>query len=87
MLALLSLGWRKTARATPKPTRGNQERLPGIEVDELAAPAYHPTPMLKRFWALASASALSMLIGALAAIALAVSLSWFVTTLSDMLRR
>jgi hypothetical protein len=43
--------------------------------------------VLKRLWALASASALSMLIGALAAIALAVSLSWFVTTLSDMLRR
>jgi hypothetical protein len=87
MLALLSLGWRKTARATPKPTRGNQEGSPGIEVDELAVPVYHRTPALKRLWALASASALSMLIGAVAAIALAVSISWFVTTLSEMLRR
>jgi hypothetical protein len=87
MLALLSLGWRKTARAAPKVPRGRRRPHAGIEVDEVAAPAYRRTPIWKRLWALASASALSVLAGTLAAIAIAVGVSWTVTTLSDMLKR
>ena len=41
----------------------------------------------KRLWALATASFLAVLTGTLAAIVLAVTISWGVTTLSDMLKR
>ena len=87
MLALLSLGWRKTARAAPKIPRGRREAGQGIEVDEIAVPVYRRTPLWKRLWAMMSAGLLSVLAGTLAAIALAVGISWGVTTLSDMLKR
>jgi hypothetical protein len=56
-------------------------------VDEVTLPDYHATPLWKRAWALLSASALSVLAGTLAAIAIAVGVSFVVTTLSDMLKR
>ncbi len=87
MLALLSLGWRKNARATPKVPRGHRQHGMGIEVDEVVLPTYHRTPIWKRLWALFSASMLSALAGTLVAIVLAVGVSWIVTTLSDMLKR
>lgn len=87
MLALLSLGWRKTARAAPKVPRGRKPARAGIAVTEVAAPSYRRTALWKRLWALSTASALSVLCGTIVAIGLAVGVSWGVTTLSDMLRR
>lgn len=87
MLALLSLGWRKTARAAPKVPRGRKPAREGIAVTEIAAPSYRPTALWKRLWSLGTASALSVLTGAIVAIGLAVGVSWGVTTLSDMLKR
>lgn len=87
MLALLCLGWRKNARATPKIPRGRHPGREGIEVDEVTLPTIRRTPLWKRLWALISASMLSVLAGTLIAIFLAVGVSWVVTTLSDMLKR
>lgn len=54
---------------------------------ELAAPSYRRTPIWRRMWALSSASFLTLLTGALIAIAVAFSVSYTVTTLSDLLKK
>ena len=87
MLALLILGWRKTARAAPKVPRGQRPPRPGIDVTEIAAPSYRRAPIWKRLWVLATSSLLAVLTGTLIAIVAAVGVSWGVTTLSDMLKR
>ena len=87
MLALLSLGWRKTARAAPRLQRGLRPPRPGIPVSEVAVPTYRRTALWKRVWALATTSSLAVLTGTLIAIVIAVGVSWGVTTLSGMLKR
>ncbi len=87
MLALLCLGWRKTARAAPKNPRGRRPPQTGIVVTELATPSYRRTPIWRRVWALGSTSFLTLLSGAVIAIVIAFSLSWIVTTLSELLKQ
>ena len=86
MLALLSVGWRKRARPTPRLPRGLRAPRGGIAVTELAAPAYRRTPIWRRFWALGSTTFLTVLSGAIIAIVFAFAVSWVVTTLSDLLK-
>ena len=54
---------------------------------EVAAPSYRRAPIWRRLWALGSASFLTVLTGALIAIVLAFSVSWVITTLSDLLKK
>ena len=54
---------------------------------ELATPSYRRTPVWRRVWALGSTGFLTVLTGAIIAIAVAYSLAWVVTTLSGMLKR
>ena len=87
MFALLCVGWRKTARAAPKLPRGLKPPRAGVAVTEVAAPSYRRAPIWRRLWALGSASFLTVLTGALIAIVLAFSVSWVITTLSDLLKK
>lgn len=67
--------------------RGERQGRAGVPVTELAAPSYRRTPIWRRMWALSSASFLTLLTGALIAIAVAFSVSYTVTTLSDLLKK
>ena len=87
MLALLCLGWRKTARAAPRMPRGAQPPQDGIVVTEVGAPTYRRTPIWRKVWALGSAGFLTVLTGAIIAIVVAFAVSSAVTTLSDLLKR
>jgi hypothetical protein len=86
LLALLCVGWRKSARAAPKMPRGLKPPRAGIGVTELATPSYRRTPMWRRVWALGSTGFLTILTGTLVAIIVAYSVSWIVTTLSELLK-
>jgi hypothetical protein len=88
LLALLCVGWRKTARATPRIARGSRSGArAGTAVTQLPAPSYRRTAIWRRAWALLSASFLSLLTGAVIAVVVAFAISWSVTTLSDLLRK
>jgi len=86
LVALLCVGWRKTARAAPRIPRGDRPARAGIAVTELAAPTYRRTPIWRRLWALSATSFLTVLTGAIIAIVSAFAISWAVTTLSSLLK-
>jgi hypothetical protein len=89
MLALLLAGWRKTARAQPKPLRRPLEpprRVPHQVVEAVAQP-YRPASALRRLWAVVASSGLALVIGAVIATVTAFSLAWVVTTLTDLLKQ
>jgi ABC-type nitrate/sulfonate/bicarbonate transport system permease component len=87
--ALLFAGWRKTARAQPKPLRNPYEtprRVP-YQVSETVTQPYRPAGLLRRVWAVIASSGLALVIGALIATVTAFSLAWIVTTLTDLLKQ
>lgn len=89
LFALLLTGWRKTARATPKTTRGHDgepRRVPYAVVRE-AAPAYRPPNPLRRLWALVASGGLVVVVGAVIATVVAFGVSVIVTRMTDLLRQ
>lgn len=87
--ALLFAGWRKAARAQPKPLRNPVEmprRVP-FQVAETVTQPYRPARVLRRVWAVVASSGLAVIIGAVIATVTAFSLAWIVTTLTDLLKQ
>ena len=87
--ALVFAGWRKTARAQPKPPRNPVEtprRVP-FQVAETVTQPYKPAGLLRRLWAVVASSGLALIIGAVIATVTAYSLAWIVTTLTDLLKQ
>jgi hypothetical protein len=87
LLALLCVGWRKTARATARVPRGIHAPRPGVAVHEIPAPSYRRTPIWRRIWALGASAFLTVLTGAIIAIVVAYSAATLVTTMSDLLKK
>jgi hypothetical protein len=89
VLALIVAGWRKPARASIDPQRARPGTLlrAGVPNPRQRVDLYRPAPWWKRAWALASGSALAVLIGAVTATLLAYAASWLVITLTDMLKQ
>jgi ABC-type nitrate/sulfonate/bicarbonate transport system permease component len=89
ILGLLFAGWRKTARAQPKPLRkplDPPKRIP-YEVDQTVTQPYRPAGLLRRLWAAVASSGLTLVVGAVIATVTAFSLAWIVTTLTDLLKQ
>jgi len=86
LVALLCVGWRKSARAAPRIPRGQRPPRAGIAVTELAAPTYRRTAIWRRVWAISGTGFLTVLTGAIIAIVTAFAVSWTVTTLSSLLK-
>lgn len=97
ILALVASGWRKTARAQTKLGRARRpvaaglrheppRRLP-IPVTETPGDAYHAPGPIKRLWAVAASSALTVVIGAVVATLIAFSLALVVSVLTDLLKQ
>jgi small neutral amino acid transporter SnatA (MarC family) len=89
IVALIAAGWRKPARATADPARAlrrpTSRRAP-VPVAALPTPLYRGPRWWRRMWAVAAGSTLSIVVGALMAIAIAATVSWTVVTLTSMLR-
>jgi ABC-type nitrate/sulfonate/bicarbonate transport system permease component len=88
ILALVLAGWRKTARAQPRPPRrptDTPRRVP-FQVEEQVAPPYHPPGPLRRLWAAVASTGLTLVIGAVLATVISFSLAWLVTTVTALLK-
>jgi hypothetical protein len=89
LFALLLTGWRKTARATPKTSRGvdgTLRRVPYAVVREPTPPYHAPNP-LRRLWALVASGGLTVIIGAVIATVVAFGVSVIVTRMTDLLKQ
>lgn len=89
LFALLLTGWRKTARATPKTSRGDDgalRRVPYAVVREPTPPYHAPNP-LRRLWALVASGGLTVIIGAVIATVVAFGVSVIVTRMTDLLKQ
>jgi ABC-type nitrate/sulfonate/bicarbonate transport system permease component len=85
ILALVFAGWRKTARAQPKPLRRPLD--PPKRVPYEVAEPYRPAGVVRRLWAVVASSGLALVVGAVIATVTAFSLAWIVTTLTDLLKQ
>jgi hypothetical protein len=88
-LGLLFAGWRKTARAQPKPLRkplDPPKRVP-FEVAETVTQPYRRAGLFRWLWAAVASSGLMLVVGAVIATVTAFSLAWIVTTLTDLLKQ
>jgi hypothetical protein len=89
IVALLLTGWRKTARATPKTSRGSSDgerRVPFAVVRE-PTPAYHAPNPVRRLWSLLASGGLTLIIGAIVATVTAFAVALVVTRMTDLLRQ
>jgi hypothetical protein len=89
IVALLLTGWRKTARATPKTSRGasgEPRRVPYAVVRE-PTPAYHSPNPARRLWSLLASGGLTIVIGAVIATVAAFAVALVVTRMTDLLRQ
>lgn len=89
LVALLLTGWRKTARATPKTSRGPDGRprqVPFAVVRE-PTPLYEPPSPLRRLWSLLASGGLTLVIGAVIATSLAFAVSVLVIRMTDLLKQ
>lgn len=89
VVALLLVGWRKTARAQPKPPR-DPTRMPRRvphDVTHVVAEPYRPAGPLRRTWAAVASGGLAVVIGAVIATVTAFALAVIVTTLTNMLKQ
>lgn len=89
LVALLLTGWRKTARATPKTSRGAHDgprHVPFTVVRE-ATPSYAPPNPLKRLWSLLASGGLAVVVGAVIATSLAFAVSLIVIRMTDLLKQ
>jgi hypothetical protein len=89
IVALLLTGWRKTARATPKTSRGSatEPRQVPIQVTRQPTPAYHPPTPLRRLWAFLASSGLAAIIGAVLATVIAFATALVVMRMTDLLKQ
>ena len=89
LVALLLTGWRKTARATPKTSRGSDSapRQVPVAVVREATPLYSPPNPLKRLWSLLASGGLAIVVGAVIATSLAFAASLIVIRMTDLLKQ
>ena len=89
VVALVLAGWRKTARAQPKPPRArlNPPRRVPYQVIEAVAVPYRPAGPLRRLWSVVASSGLALVIGAVIATVTAFALAFIVTTLTELLKQ
>jgi hypothetical protein len=88
ILALVLTGWRKTARATPKTSRGTATtpRQVPVQVERHPTPAYHAPNPVQRLVALLSSGGLALLVGAVIATIGAFTIAVIVTTMTNLLK-
>ncbi len=97
VVGLVLAGWRKTARAQPKPPRGraqtagrpleNPPRRVPYQVRTVPAPPYQPAGTLRRVWAVVASTGLTLVVGAIIATIAAFSIAVVVTTMTDLLKK
>jgi len=89
IVALVLTGWRKTARATPKTSRGSRStpRQVPILVERQATPPYRSPNPAKRLVALVSTGGISVLVGAVIATITAFAIAVIVTTMTNLLKQ
>jgi ABC-type nitrate/sulfonate/bicarbonate transport system permease component len=89
ILALLLIGWRKTARAVPRTPRVEPKlrrpRVP-IGIAEATVPLYKPPNIIRRVLAGAASAGLGLVIGIVSAIVIAFGTAYVVITLTDLLK-
>ena len=88
ILALVLTGWRKTASATPKTSRGTATtpRQVPIQVDRQPTPAYHSPNPVQRLVSLLTSGGLALLVGAVIATVSAFAIAVIVTTMTNLLK-
>lgn len=88
ILALLLAGWRKNARAQPKPPRDPiaPKRVP-YGVAHVVAEPYRPASAVRRLWSALASTGMAVVVGAVLATVTAYALAVIVTTLTDLLKR
>jgi hypothetical protein len=88
ILALVLTGWRKTARATPKTSRGTatSPRQVPVQVERHPTPAYHAPNPVQRLLALLTSGGLALLVGAVIATIGAFTIAVIVTTMTNLLK-
>ena len=89
IVALVLTGWRKTARATPKTSRGSSTmpRQVPVMVERQPTPPYRPPNPARRLLALVSSGGISLLVGAVIATMTAFAIAVIVTTMSNLLKQ
>ena len=90
MVALVLVGWRKNARATPRtPRRAPVIRRPWVPVGvaETTVPLYKRSGPIRRLWAIVASSAIALVIGAVVAVVVSFGLAFIVITLTDLLKQ
>ena len=89
IVALVLTGWRKTARATPKTSRGSRSgpRQVPILVERQVTSPYRPPNPAKRLVALVSSGGISLLVGAMIATVTALAIAVIVTTMTNLLKQ
>lgn len=89
IFALLLVGWRKSARATPVSPRGRdgQPQNAPVIVERLPTELYRPPSPLRRLWALVASGGLTVLLAAVIATVLAFGTSMLVTRMTDLLKQ
>lgn len=89
IVALMLTGWRKTARATPKTSRGTATRPRRVAVPVIREPtaAYHPPNPVQRLASLFAGGGLALLVGAVIATVTAFAIAVIVTTMTNLLKK
>ncbi len=90
IVALVLVGWRKNARATPRvPRRAPIIRRPWVPIGiaETTVPLYKRPGPLRRIWALVASSGIAVVMGAVLATITAFGLAYIVITLTDLLKQ
>lgn len=90
ILALVLAGWRKTARATPRTTRGEsivRRQWEPVPIAETTTTLYRRPGPLRRLWSVLAGSGLAILIGAVLAVVIAFGTGYLVITLTDLLKQ
>jgi hypothetical protein len=89
IVALVLTGWRKTARATPKTSRGTatKPRQVAVPVIREPTPAYHPPNPVQRLVSLVTSGGLALLVGAVIATVTAFAIAVIVTTMTNLLKQ
>lgn len=89
ILALVFVGWRKTARAAPRTPRAEPKlrrpRVP-IGIAEATVPLYKPPNIFRRIFAGIASAGLGVIIGIVTAIVIAFGSAYVVVTLTDLLK-
>ncbi len=90
MAALILAGWRKNARATARPPRGEpllRRAWVPTDVAETTTPLYKRPGPIRRIWAAVASTGLAVVIGTVLAIVVAFATGYLVITLTDLLKQ